>query len=298
MDHVTFMQLFAIGADRSVDQEAFTTPGTFNFIVPPNVYSISWVGIQGGQGGGTAGGNGGYLAYLDNIPVTPNETLTIVTGAGGTSVTFNPNTTSVKGAVGGHSSLKRGSTTLATTDPAITIPGIVRFAGGVGGFGRGGQYGDGGGGGGAGGYSGVGGDGASYSSGVITNASSGSGGAGGGGGITQGYFVASTLWVGFLGGMGGGTDLKGQGSSGSAGTSVSGDEEKSAAANSTANGGTGSLSTASGGYGGGGGGGRNTVDTTNGNTSPSFGQNGRGGAVQLIWPGTLRQYPSTRTADE
>jgi hypothetical protein len=295
MDHVTFMQLFAIGADRSVDQDAFTTVGTTTFTVPPNVYSISWVGIQGGQGGASAGGDGGYLAYLNNIPVTPNEALTLVTGAAGAGASFNNSNATVKGSAGGHSRLLRGATTLASTDPADFIPGIVRFAGGLGGNALLSSYSDGGGGGGAGGYAGEGGRGASYSSSTLSGANSGSGGAGGGGGMTMGYFLATFLYVGFFGGRGGGTGLNGQGSSGPAGTSLSPSAERAANADANSGGGVGSTAP---GYGYGGGGGRTTVDSTNGSVTTSAGGNGGTGANRLIWPGTIRQFPSTRTADE
>jgi hypothetical protein len=297
MDHITFMESFAVGSDRSVDQQSFTTPGTTTFQIPANVYSLSWLGIQGGQGGASAGGDGGYLAYLDNIAVTPLETLTIVIGAGGISAA-STTSASLKGAVGGHSSLTRSGTVLATTDPAVSIPGIVRFAGGIGGDAFISQTSDGGGGGGAGGYAGAGGRGASYAgSDTVALAAGGTGGSSGGGGMTRGYFEASTLWVGFFGGRGGGTGLLGQSSSGAAGTSLTANVMRGAADDVNSGGGIGSPSGGVG-YGGGGGGGRGTVDTTNGNQTRTPGQNGTGGAVQLIWPGTVRQYPSTRTADE
>lgn len=61
---------------------------TYSFIVPSNVYSISYVVIGGGEAGyvqlsGTdaaLGGKGGGLAYRNNVPVTPGQTVTVVVG--------------------------------------------------------------------------------------------------------------------------------------------------------------------------------------------------------------------------
>jgi hypothetical protein len=51
-------------------------------------------------------------------------------------------------------------------------------------------------------------------------------------------------------------------------------------------------------YGGGGGGGNTWVGTSDGVRYPGLGNSGSSGAVRIIWPGNLRQFPSTRTADE
>lgn len=293
MDHVTFMELFATGSDRSVDQEEFIVPGTYSLKVPPNVTSMSFVAIQGGQGGASAGGDGGRLAYLNNVPVTPNETLTVIVGAGGAGAMFDSGNAAAKGSVGVHSSVKRGTTTLVTTDPAVAITGVVRWQGGIGGNGIVGSTADGGGGAGAGGYAGAGGNGASYSSSAVVPATAGTGGAGGGGGMTNGYFDASPYWVGYLGGQGGGTDIKGQGANGAAGAS----KTSAGVVTFPDSGGTGSPA-GSAGYGGGGGGGSGTVSTIDGTQTYAGGAAGTGGAVRAIWPGNIRQYPSTRTADE
>lgn len=144
--------------------------------------------------------------------------------------------------------------------------------GGGGGSGGSGGTGDGGGnggaspsgtvpgGGGAGGYSGAGGQaGVNYNPG-----SNGAGGGGGGGGSGTGGS-----------GSGGGVGLLGQGSNGAGGASNGAGEGFPGGPGSNGSGKQ---------YGGGGG---NSAD-------PSAG----GGAVRIIWPGNLRQFPSTRTADE
>lgn len=116
---------------------------------------------------------------------------------------------------------------------------------------------------GSGGYSGNGGEG--------TSAAVGAAGAGGGAGAGSGS-----------GGRGGGgVDVQGEGSSGAA--SASGYR------GNAGSGGTGGGTSYNGGqYGGGGG---------TGNTSYA-GTAGSIGALRIMWPGTARQYPSTRTADE
>ena len=73
-----------------IGQQAYTTPGTTNFVVPDGVTSISAVVVGGGGGGGNdtdntepgSGGGGGGLAYQTSIAVTPGESLTVVVGSG------------------------------------------------------------------------------------------------------------------------------------------------------------------------------------------------------------------------
>jgi hypothetical protein len=116
---------------------------------------------------------------------------------------------------------------------------------------------------GAGGYSGNGGVGGTATTGV-----SGAGGAGGAG-----------AGAGGLGG--GGVGNQGEGSSGAGGSPGN----RGGGGSGGVGGGT---STSGGLYGGGGG---------TGNTEYA-GTGGGGGQVRIMWPGTARQYPSTRTADE
>lgn len=122
-----------------------------------------------------------------------------------------------------------------------------------------------GGGGGAAGYSGVGGSGI----GAFIEDQDGQEGVGGGGGGGGGYAEVTGY-----AGKGGGTCLRGQGASGTGGPAGNDGGQGSAHAGSPA---TTSF------YGGGG----------------AFNNaGGSGGAVRIIWPGNLRQFPSTRTANE
>ena len=91
-------------------QQAYTTAGTYSFVVPTNVTSICAVTVGGGGSGGDsasgysggAGGAGG-LSWKNNIAVTPGETLTVVVGARGV-ITSPIN--------GGQSSISRSATQL------------------------------------------------------------------------------------------------------------------------------------------------------------------------------------------
>jgi hypothetical protein len=67
----------------------YTTPGSFIWVAPSNVYSVSVTAIGGGGGGTTfgnptnTGGGGGSVAWRANIPVQPNQSYVVVVGAGG-----------------------------------------------------------------------------------------------------------------------------------------------------------------------------------------------------------------------
>lgn len=280
-----------------VGQQQYTTPGTFNFVVPNGVTSISAVCVGGGGGGaGTdvssisgGGGGGGALAYQTTISVTPGETLSITIGSGG--VGGGPN---VAGTAGGNSNISRGATTLIRANGGAG--GSVAGAGGVGGnviTGTGGSGGTGGtgvngtadpalagGGAGAGGYSGNGGNGGDGSPETAGTGGSGGGGGGAGGGnvIDPTTFSSSAFGgggVGILGsganGLGGAVDNFGGGGSGGS------------------DGGNGGVSIG-GNYGGGGGGGSGAIVPANGGT-------GAGGAVRIIW-GSGRSYPSNNAGDQ
>ncbi len=243
-------------------QQAYTTPGTYQWTVPSGVTSVSAVCVGGGGGwaspsgtlGGQGGGGGGGLTYKNNITVTPGSPITITVGAGGS-----------QGVSGGTSSF--GSVFSAGGgNTGNLLNGGVGGTGGVslGGDG-GGNGGSGGtsvqidannyscaGGGGAGGYSGNGGAGGSSSG---ANGNNGSGGGGGGG-----------AWRGCA--KGGGVGILGGGPNGTGGIADSG-------AGTPGSNGTGAL------YGG-----------SNSTVSDATGY----GAVRIIW-GAGRAYPSTNTAD-
>ena len=250
-------------------QQAYTTPGTYSWVCPVGVNSVSVVCI-GGAGGGSnrlygSGSAGGGLGYKNNFTVTPGASYTVVVGAEGAytgsvgqSSSFNSTTCIGRGSGYGSASGDVGGT-------------FVGDGGGNGGNGGGASGGPGAGG--AGGYAGNGGNGGA----ALGDGTAGAGGGGGGGGGSNGgtYFGAG----------GGGVGILGQGSSGSAGTGGTIGTGGGAGSSGTAGGvgNTGSPTGAAGGaYGGG----------------AVFNGTGGTGAVRIIWPGAERQFPSTRTADE
>lgn len=277
-------------------QAEFLTPGTYTWIAPAGVTSVSAVCVGGGGGGGNtwvnAAGSGGGLGWKNDIPVSPGAAYTVVVGAGGlrSGNTAGGNSyfiglDTVAGYGGGNQSSGQD-----TNGPNKNN----RGGGWVGdGGGAGGYASDYTGGGGAGGYTGNGGN----------SNSNGSGGGAGGGRV-----YSTTYGT----GAGGGTGVYGQGSGGLTGRSRDGTLWSGAAVNgfggsggSTATGnngvttGTGGRqgetlsygfpygSSITGGFPGGGGGGPGT----------SFGGgDGGGGAVRLIW-GAARAFPAAGTAD-
>lgn len=257
-------------------QAMFITPGTFSWVCPSGVTSVSVVCVGGGAGGGggyAGGGGGGGLGWKNNIQVTPGQSYTVVVGAGGTGANNSGNSIwkAKAGTNGGNSYFINTST-------------VCGF-GGTGGVSstNGGSYtGDGGGdggssgtysngyhypGGGAGGYNGKGG---SWTSSRVETYVSDSGSgrmgfrstnhspSGGGGGV---------------GIMGKGADASAQGQGGSGGG-----DAPTPSASYAGTGGTGGQ------FGGGGGAGY------------YIGGPGSSGAVRIIW-GEGRSFPSTNTAD-
>lgn len=72
---------------RSITELSYSTPGSYNFVVPAGVTMINILGIGGGAGGGK--GSPSYdtagAGDIENIfaPVTPGETVSITVGNGG-----------------------------------------------------------------------------------------------------------------------------------------------------------------------------------------------------------------------
>jgi len=69
-------------------QQAYLTPGTYNWTAPAGITSVSVVCIGGGGGGydgssSYGGGGGGGLGWKNNIAVTPGQSYTVVVGNGG-----------------------------------------------------------------------------------------------------------------------------------------------------------------------------------------------------------------------
>jgi len=249
---------FGFGTEDAFAEQTYTA-GTYSFIVPAGVTSISVVAVAGGGGGVTPGnytssalpivwatppgspsgnvnaGGGGALAYTNNITVTPGQVLTVVVGAGGT-----PGSTTFTAGNGGESYLANaggtklvhvtggyGGQTSSGAGGSVVIG--TGAAGGAGGawspYDSGTAIGwTGAGGGGAGGYSGAGGNGGNGNA----NGSNGSGGAagGGGGGGNLNYAVSGggpyQQYIFGAGGAGGGTGLTGLGSNGAGGVTATG----------------------------------------------------------------------------
>ena len=214
----------------------YYNPGSYTWVCPQGVFSISVVCIGGGGGGyqfdfngvpfSVQGGGGGTLAYKNNFVVVPGQGYDLVVGAGGTGATaasgalpggtggsggqsFFNNTTTCQagGGDGGRVSFFGGNQTQSTAP--------VGDGGGRGGFNEGFSAGHpiGGGrqgGGGAGGYSGNGGGFTATGGFVHVNPSGGAG--------FQGY-VGAFMFGGNNGansGPGGGVGPYGEGASGSA----------------------------------------------------------------------------------
>lgn len=254
-------------------QAAFTTPGTYTWVAPEGVTSVSVVCVGGGGGvrAGTSdnsvlnmrAGNGGNLRYVNNIPVVPGTAYTVVVGAGG------PVTAPY---LGGSSWFNSKSTVLATGGASLQTGGTPSTDTNVGTGGNGGvpPLGDNQnrpGGGGAGGYSGNGG---SSVTDYATQSPSGTGGGGGGGG---GQYNNP-------GGYGGGVGIWGEGPSGVGGIN-----------GSTGGAGSGGSTNTPGTYDEKFGGGAGAVQFLS-----DGGRVGAGGAVRIIW-GPDRAFPATNTAD-
>jgi hypothetical protein len=205
-----------------VGSAVYTTPGTYSWVAPVGVKSVSVVTV--GPGASASGGGGG-LGYKNNYSVTPGSSYTVVVGQPnlyGNFPTYFVNYSTVSGGGGfgyGYGCARGGQ--------------YQGDAGGNGGKGGIALYYAGGG---AGGYAGNGGAAATCPTG---SGSAGSGGGGGGGGSSGG-----------IGAGGGGVCLFGQGPSGSGGTAGQGGRGGSGGCN----GGVASIYDSLGGlYGGGGG---------------------------------------------
>lgn len=316
---------------QSIGQQAYTTPGTYTWTAPANVYYVSAVAIGGGGSGGIGrnfptnfcrgGGGGGGLGWKNLIPVIPLNTYTVVVGAGGAAVSAaTPGSDGLPGSV---SYFINSATVAGLGGTGATNVGSVPFAGVGGGYigdggGSGGAggvdqtvsvEGRGGGGGGAGGYvgnGGRGGDGTNSAT-PATQPTSGSGGGGGGGSSVYGTFNDNGNAQASSGG-GGGTGIQGLGANGAAtpnqvwvgnpGSSIVLGGQGGSSGTQGGNGqtafatGAGMTGGNAGSYGAGGGG------TGAGSTlNPVYTSGaGGGGAVRIIW-GSGRGFPSQFTAD-
>lgn len=284
----------------SPGQITYTTEGTYTFTVPLRITSVSVVCIGAGGAGnfpGGGGGGGGALAYGNSIAVTPGASYQVVVGTGGTLGVAGGdsyfNAAPILNAGGGGfgtagngqaSGGGGGAGGYSGTGGAGGSAGNSAWAGGSGGVGSGTART-------GGGTGGAGGNGSSTPQGNVPGGSAGSGGAGSGGSATPGDF---------MGGSGGGVGLLGQGPSGTAPSAISLNVQQPVANTEGKAGSGGSPGTQIapnppgwGNYGGAYGGGSASKAV-----SPTQTVKGSPGAVRIMWPGTDRQYPNTRVADE
>ena len=271
-------------------QQLYSNSGTYSWVAPVGVTSISVAAIGGGAGGSNGcngGGGGGGAVYKNNITVVPGNSYSLAVGTGGSGrssgnvfggcqSSFTCTIIAYGGAGGTGSGTNNGGSFTGGDGGYVGGAGKAYNCGGQGGrgvtngvdgeyygtrcatkFGAGGAGNSGGGGGG----------------GPATNCCSGGGGAGG-------RATLNSLGAG-AGGGGGFSGGGGGGGGGSLGDSTS-------ATNGQAGFNAASRAGGAGGFPGGGGGGR-------GNTGSGGG--GANGAVRIIWPGLTRQFPSTNTAD-
>lgn len=238
---------WGFAAYKFAGQQDFITPGTYTFVVPIGITSISMLTIGGGAGGPATvrfapggstpfpaaasasnmkSGGGGALAYINTVSVTPGESLTIVVGSGGSGGDYPTDYGNGPqfGGNGGESYVARGATKLVHAGGGSgsgngnggTVLVGTGGAGGAGGTPDNSSPYRGAGGGGVGGYSGAGGAGGNAGS----AGSAGSGGAGGGGagGLNASSTNAFRKYDMYGAGAGaGGVGILGSGSNGAGG---------------------------------------------------------------------------------
>ena len=260
-------------------QEVYTTPGTYTWVAPAGVTSVSVVAIGGGGGGDRAGGcnttgqggNGAGLGWKNNYTVTPGSSYTVVVGAGGAGQVLCEST------LGGNSFFVSACVVRGGGGNIVVGCGPDRngiFVGCGGGNGGKNNIGAGG----AGGYTGAGGNGGAF---VSPNCGNGFSGAGGGGGGGGGKRVGAGLP-----GFGGGVGIFGQGADGAGGVAAT----STAPAGNAGNGGPGS-----GGPGVPYGGGGRAYRIVSGVVTVA--EPGGAGALRIVWPGTSRLFPSTNVGN-
>jgi hypothetical protein len=291
IENISFDGKFSIGESFPTGQQEYTIPGTYTWVAPTDVYSVSVVCVGAGGGAGSyytgpqwyTGGGGGALAWKNNIGVYPGKPYQVVVGGVGyqqvNAPAGNGGNSSFVGIVSICLAGGGGGGQSDSSSAAGGVGGILFYGDGGGNGGAGGNVGGGtnysnpwSGGGGAGGYSGNGGRGADGttvgSAGPMTNNTAGSGGGGAGG------FAGSSVdgQPGYPGSTaGGGVGIYGEGTSG---ITTRGSQGGS---------GGGNVYVAK--FGGGDGG------TWNFENAGAY-----NGAVRIIW-GSGRSFPSTNTAN-
>jgi hypothetical protein len=258
-----------------------TKTGSGTFIVPAGVTSLQVVCVGGGGGANTypggsrvggSGGGGGGLAYINNLTVTPGESISYSVGAGGKGGAGHSSGVANDYIVLGNAAENGEDTWFKTTGTVKGNGGgkADTYQGGSGGgrTGYGGNGGSGGSnsdthsywgaGGGAGGYSGNGGNGGVWQAGSWSGGGSGSGGAAGGG---QNWSQKNGVG---LYGEGSSGAVNQAGSGGFTGTKFEGPMQPFGAGASTPG------------------------------TGQSNNMKGANGAIRIIW-GSSRSFPSTNT---
>jgi hypothetical protein len=263
---------------KAYNSQAYITTGTYSWVAPAGVTSVSVVAI------GSGNRSGGGLGYKNNISVTPGNSYSVVVSDSGCAASYFCRSSLVSG-VSGQTNAGGG------------------YVGDGGGYGGTKGSGNDGGGGGAGGYSGNGGDGGAQYNSKGSDGAIGSGAAGGGGG--GGVGPASQAG----GASGGGTGLLGRGAYGFGGSAP---QQFCFCCNGHNKGFGQSYGGGAGSGGSGGGGVLVILDYTTGvwgvqnnNHGGNYG-GGRGnstsyapnatdgkGAVRIVWPGNTRQFPTT-----
>lgn len=252
---------------RANGEDVYTSAGTFSWVCPAGVTSVSVVCI-GSSGTWNNSGNyglgGGGLGYKNSISVTPGTSYTLQVGSAlSFTDSFFINSSTVKG---GTSTNQNGGT----------------YTGDGGGNGGNGGSGQAAGGGGAGGYSGTGGNGGSQGG---SGSAAPSGGGGGGGAAGDLTYV--------FGGGGGGVGIYGQGASGAGGAySNSSADYEPGGGRGGSGGSNGSFSNTNGAYGGapyGGG----FAGLRSGSSVSGGGSNG---VVRIVYPGDQRTFPNNAPA--
>ena len=299
----------------------YTTGGTYTWVAPPGISSVSVVAIGAGGGEGTnssgggsccTGGRGGMLRYVNSISVTGGTSYTVVVGSpgqGGQTIGYSMN---VGRTDGGSSYFINTSTVYARGGVRNGCATSSYYSSGVGTGGNGGQVrccSTSGGGSGAGGYSGDGGRGGFN---CYYGALPGNGGGGAGGVTGAGSYSRQNSAGVHGGGGGGGVGIFGAGCSGSISNRAQNCGTGGGGGSGGSNGQTGysfyqvvcgqgnngyncywQHGGAGGTYGGGGGG---VTAVCSGPYARAIAGNGGVGAVRILWPGATRSYPSANVA--
>jgi len=125
----TWRKIFPIAGSQTF------TSGTYSFVVPQGIYTLSMPLLSGGGGGGRSGqhtgdchsghaGSAGGTVTSTSFATTPGETLTVIVGAGGSGGVYPGFQQGFgMGTTGGATYVKRGATTLYTGSGGVVSSG-------------------------------------------------------------------------------------------------------------------------------------------------------------------------------